>query len=172
LQAIEAFHRRVHGGKGEGKYLTDEDYKFVWDTLTGAIPSDLPNSIKYPEGLKSSLMKRIEYGNEYSLRTRLKFLHRIYWVELDAYIDVNISHFIDKIVKTRNYLTHRFEDSDSDFFEGDKLDLVNFILKSFLLIILLNQIGISIPNTHTMIRKHFKEPLEYAINSIFKNSET
>lgn len=62
IQAIESFHRRIYGGK----YLPDEDYKEVYDTLVTAIPEDVESE------LKDRLMEYLKYGNEFSLRKRLK----------------------------------------------------------------------------------------------------
>jgi len=62
IHAIESFHRRRYGGK----YLPEDDYEKVRDVLEKAIPDEVENDHK------QSLESRIIYGNEFSLRKRLK----------------------------------------------------------------------------------------------------
>jgi hypothetical protein len=64
-QALETFYSRLDGRE----YLPESDYKEVYQELVRAIP-DLPVE-GYAE-FKSSLIQRLKYINEFSLRRKLK----------------------------------------------------------------------------------------------------
>lgn len=103
IQAIEAFHRRIYGDKG--KYLSNSDYEPIRSILTTSIPTNFSDGREYPIGFRDSLKNRIRFGNEYSLRTRLKQLSNV-WDSLDPLLYENKDEFNNYIVCTRNYLTH------------------------------------------------------------------
>jgi hypothetical protein len=130
IQAVESYHRRRFGGK----YLSDEDYKEVCDTLVNAIPDSVEG------GFKDSLESRIRYGNEFSLRTRLRRLF-----DSDEYQEIlsefaeNKNAFIGKVVDTRNYLTH-YEGKEKAAI-GEELDPFIQKLKILLEICLLTELG-------------------------------
>lgn len=58
IQAIEAYHRC----KFEGKYLSDDDYKPIYEKLTEFI-----NGLFIEHSFKDALKSKLKYGNEYSL---------------------------------------------------------------------------------------------------------
>ncbi|HJH27711.1 MAG TPA: hypothetical protein C5S37_13335 [Methanophagales archaeon] len=132
IQAIESFHRRRYGGK----YLPDDDYKRVRDVLENAIPDEVENNHR------QSLESRIRYGNEFSLRTRLKEIFDKYQENLNEFIERKEA-FIGCVVDTRNYLTHYEEDPEKCVARGE--DLYHFIqkLKILLEICLLTELGFS-----------------------------
>jgi hypothetical protein len=97
VQAIEAFHRRVY----IGKYLPDTEYEPICSQLKSAIPDYIE------QDFKNSLESRLKFGNELSLRTRLKLIcnsKSASWFKYSYGKDLNKT--INKIVNTRNYLTH------------------------------------------------------------------
>jgi hypothetical protein len=61
-QAIESYHQHIYGGK----YTSEEEYRAVYDALIKAIPE------KTKDSLKARLKEYLKYGNEFSLRTRIK----------------------------------------------------------------------------------------------------
>ena len=132
IQAVESYHRRRFGGK----YLSDEDYNEVCDTLVNAIPDSVEG------GFKDSLKNRIRYGNEFSLRTRLRRLF-----DSDEYREIlsefaeNKNAFIGEMVDTRNYLTH-YEGKEKAAI-GEELDPFIQKLKILLEICLLTELGFS-----------------------------
>jgi hypothetical protein len=152
MQAIEAFHRRIYGDKGE--YLSDEDYKPIRKHLTSSIPANFPDGSDYPSGFREHLKSNIKYGNEYSLRTRLKQLSSI-WGSLDPLPGFyeNTNDFINNIVFTRNYLTHYEKAAGCRVFEGNDLISINVILKSIFLIILLTHMGIPKLDAFRIVRR-------------------
>lgn len=102
-QALETYHRR----KYDGFYMAVEKYESIEQILIQAIPVDLDNSHR------DSLKSRIKYGYEYSLRKRLELILKEVLEPYKRIIDRligNRGEFIDKVVKTRNYLTHYTED--------------------------------------------------------------
>src|ERR1700733_3937289 len=63
-QALESFHRRVHGGQ----YILSDDYSRLRETLVGTLPGDLD------ERLAGKLKSMLAFGNELSLKSRLEDL--------------------------------------------------------------------------------------------------
>lgn len=147
-QAIETYHRRVHGGK----YQSDEEYeKDLYKKLVEAIPSELDKSFK------DSLIKgKLRFANEFSLRKRLKQI-------IDPLSD-NISNFffnskkesnifISKVCDTRNYLTHYTSELESKAAEGQELYYLTRKLKQLLEICLLEQAGFNVDFIEKMVSK-------------------
>src|SRR5207244_934273 len=96
IQAIETFCRTVYGGA----YVSRDSYKRVESALVAAIPTDLPDDFR------RSLRERIRYGYEYSLRKRLRDVLNGMENETINLVCPDARTFADKIVNTRNYLTH------------------------------------------------------------------
>lgn len=188
IQGIEGFHRLIYGD--EGKYLSDDDYEPIRNTLIKAIPVVLhpqvdfwsfsvpdpngyPLNKKYPEGFREALKIRIKYGNEYSLRKRFKLLFDKFWESMDGKLDKNRNKFTEDIVLTRNYLTHYVKDSKNKgrILEGDNLISSNVVLKSFLLTALLIHIGITKPDAQRIVLKYYKGFLSSSINNLFPDEK-
>lgn len=132
IQAIESFHQRVYGGK----YLSDEDYKVVYDALVAAIPDG------FKGGLKNRLKEYLKYGNEFSLRKRLEEIFDKHQDILDKVIK-NKSAFIEKVVDTRNYLTHYDKELRERATGEEDLYRLTQKLKMCLEICLLTEVGFS-----------------------------
>lgn len=142
-QALEALHRRVFGGK----YLTDEEYEPVCQTLINSIPESLERSHR------DSLKGRIKYGHEFSQRKRIKLLLDEVWEGcLDEYIeDKNI--FINKVINTRNYLIHYDSASESQAVKGTEIFYIAEQLKIILIAHILLQLGIPKENVYRDIKR-------------------
>jgi len=132
IQAIESLHRRIHGGQ----YLPNEEYKDVYNALLSAIPDRVPTE------LKERLKEYLKYGNELSLRQRLKGVFDKYHETLNAFIE-DKKAFIQKVVDTRNYLTHYDEDLEERAASGADLYHLTQKLKLLLEICLLTELGFS-----------------------------
>lgn len=151
IQAVESYHRRIFGGE----YSSDEDYKEVYDTLANAIPDRVEG------GFKDSLKSRIRYGNEFSLRTRLRGIF-----ESDKYQEIisefieNKDAFIGAVVDTRNYLTH-YEGEEKAAI-GEEIDPFIQKLKILLEMCLLTELGFSSEE----IKKLFSRNKRYQRESI------
>ncbi|MBC7318125.1 hypothetical protein H5T57_02580 [Candidatus Bipolaricaulota bacterium] len=104
-KAIEAFHRSISDRKDR---YEPEKYKKLRDKLEDVIKKE-----NISANLRNRLIHHLEYGNQFSLRKRLKqifdiFKERSINIE-DRFIKdkyKNKDEFIDKAVNTRNYLTH------------------------------------------------------------------
>lgn len=94
-QALETYHRRIHGGE----YVSNKDYGALYEALINAIPSGLDPDFK------TSLKMRLKYHNEFSLRRRLREI-LIKCDEVTAPLVPNKESFIEDVVNTRNFLTH------------------------------------------------------------------
>lgn len=132
IQAIESFQQRVYGGK----YLLDEEYSHIYNILVNAIPAGTN------EEFKESLKSKLKYGNEFTLRKRLKNIFDKYHEILNIFIDNNRS-FIEKVIATRNYETHHDASLKEYSAHGEELYHLNQILKILLEICLLSELGFS-----------------------------
>ncbi len=113
-QALEAYHRNVYGGE----YLAKEEYEPIRAQLIDAIPDCVDDS--HRDALESTL----NYGNQYSLRTRLKQIIRKVLAEQKSDVEKlldNPTDFIHRVVETRNYLSHRDGDPNQTVIEDDEL---------------------------------------------------
>ena len=133
IQAIESFHRRRYGGE----YLADEDYKEIHDVLVNAIPCGVKNDFK------NSLENKLKYGNEFSLRKRLKEIFNEYQNEIPGLFIQNKGAFIKKVVDTRNYLTHYDKDLKERVASGIDIFHLTHELKMLLEICFLIELGFS-----------------------------
>jgi len=133
VQAIESYHRRMH----EGKYLSADDYKTVYQTLIEAIPKSPVDKDHY-----QSLKSRIYYGNEYSLRTRLKRIFKDYEDLLALLID-NKSNFINDVVNLRNYWTHYDKSLEEKVVKGQEKYILVQKLKFIIEVCFLAELGLS-----------------------------
>ena len=130
-RALESFHRQRHGGQ----YLSPEKYTPAREELVAAIPDWISGDHR------DALRTRLKYGYEYSLRKRLGDLFDAHEPVLrDVFPDTTT--FIDKIVKTRNYLTHYDEDDSQDAaIDGLELHRLATELRTLLEVCLLSEIG-------------------------------
>lgn len=97
-QAAEAFHRLTAGGSFE----SPEDYDRHYQAMVSSLPTDLPSALR--ERLKDTL----KYGNELSLRRRLRALFSERG-KLAQHVSPDPSGLINEIVRLRNALTHSTE---------------------------------------------------------------
>lgn len=149
VQAAEAFHERIYGGR----YLPDSEYKvLVFTPLVNAIPD-----IK--QDLKESLVNRLRYGNEYSLRTRLSEL-------LDKCGKIvpqllgNRKVFIDKVLATRNYLTHYDQQLYKRAAQGTNLVSITKKLRIILEVCLVTETGLDSNKARELFGRHRRIPEE------------
>ena len=130
--AIESFHRNHYNGT----YVSTEDHGRTYEALKNAIPSDLHKD--YKEKIKSSL----KYANEHSLRKRLKSILLLLGDRITAQICENKKVFVNKIVDTRNGLTHRLPTDVQAEKEGVSLYWSCFQLEWILRCSILIELGV------------------------------
>jgi len=131
IHAIEVYHRRKFGGK----YIPDRKYEDLYKKLTEVI-----NGLKVEAPFREALKSKLKYGNEYSLRKRLKELFKEYGDIFDDFVQ-DRDKFIEKIVNTRNYLTHYDQSLEEKALEGEELYYAIRQLKTILISFLLREIG-------------------------------
>lgn len=143
-QAAEVLHRRLWSGT----YVDDTHYRDIERRLIAAIPNDI--SPDFQKKLKGIL----RYGNELSLRRRLKEL--IQSIAETANIRHLDSPFINAVVDTRNYLTHYDRSSERNAKEGQELhDLYAKIILMISIVIFMKLNA----TTHLVWRKLMDHPL-------------
>lgn len=134
-QAAEAYCRRA---EPQNQYVSDAEYDAVREAFTRAIPPGLPAAFR------DSLMKKIEYMNEYSLRKRLLLLLRKH---ADAVTMFNLDdktlrdQFIADVVDTRNYLTHYDPQSAANAKQGQELRTLVVQLRFLIEVCLMSTLG-------------------------------
>lgn len=123
VQAAEAYHRRKYGDT----YLECYDYIHIEELLH----TEISKIVKTSEielwahgdvdkdnvnALKQKLMDLVSYGNEFSLRRRLKGVNQIVARENKEVVDrllENPNEFIDRVTNTRNSLAHGLDEQGS-----------------------------------------------------------
>jgi hypothetical protein len=99
-QALETYHRRMH----DGVFMPPEQYKAIQQALNRAIPQRLDSDHR------DALESRIQFGNEYPLRKRLKLILAEVLAPYKPTVDRLVyDGFVSEVVDTRNYLTHYTE---------------------------------------------------------------
>ncbi len=96
-QALEAYHRCF----GKELYASKEEYEPIRAEFEKVIPNDIDPDFK------RHLQSVIKFGYQLSLRRRLKAMFEMIPDGAKSVIAKRPAIFIDKLVETRNYLTHR-----------------------------------------------------------------
>ena len=133
IQVLETYSRSVT----ESRYVSESDYQRIAAAPSAAIPADTPND------LKQSLKNKIKYGNEYSLRKRLKKIIDSLEPDTVKLICADPARFRDRIVDTRNYLTHYTDELKDDAIRGSGLFYANLRMQLLLTILLCKEMGVS-----------------------------
>lgn len=121
-QAAEALHRAVYPNS---LYLDDVEYRaHILPQLLAGIPTTLGADHRL------SLKKRLEFGNEISLRGRLKTLCDKHAAAMGA-VTGKVRPWVDAIVDCRNHLTHN-PIGRSRSVTPDDLLKYNYVLKLLL----------------------------------------
>jgi hypothetical protein len=137
-QAAEAFHRRFHP---PGTFMDPAEFEAtVLPSLQAALPESLDPSFR------NSLMRRLEFANEHSLRHRLKELFVEHSDALTALVR-KPKQFYSPIADHRNEFTHfpveRLSTRRRPLFDSERVLLFNFILRLLLEACFLRSMGFS-----------------------------
>lgn len=139
--ATESFHRHFH----EGKYLNEGRYKEVYESLLAATPDQIDRD------LRERLKYMLKFGNEFSLRKRLKKLYEKHEDKFSTFIE-NGDAFVENVVRNRNRLVHPEEEGESTgIVNADELYYLTEKIKMFLEICLLKEVGFSDENIDSLI---------------------
>lgn len=126
IQALEAYHRRAIGNLEVPK---EEHERRIEELLSVA-----------PNNHRSWLEQKLKYSNEPSLRKRLKEIFSRQ-PEGTHSVDGSMNSFIQKVVTTRNYLTHYDKSLKNQAAGGEELHRIVQKLKSLLETCFLHEIG-------------------------------
>jgi len=135
-QAAEGFHRRFY----KGNYIDQEQFeKVVFEPLKSAIPDGIDSSFR------QSLINRLRFANEYSLRRRIKDMVVDHERALAVIVN-NPKKFVDLIVDHRNDFTHHPMDpeelqADADY--SRHLLQYNYVLRILMELCFLKVMGFS-----------------------------
>lgn len=135
IQAAETFHRNMR----KGKYTSKGAFEKICQVLKKAIPEEVCGEFR------ESLESRISFGNEYSLRTRIKLLFMELEDETRQLLTQDVKALVGKIVATRNYFTHYTSSLKKKALSGDELHYANQKLRVLLIVLLLKEVGLSEP---------------------------
>jgi ApeA N-terminal domain 1/Apea-like HEPN len=138
-QSLETFHRRMLFGD----YLPTNTYQAIRDVLVRAIPQGTADD------LRSALKTKLEYGNEYSLRRRLKELRDSLDPDVREHV-VPDPTFLGRVVDERNYLTHYPTDGEASM-SGTELFYASMRLQALMYVLLLQELDLRGPEVVTAL---------------------
>lgn len=147
-QALEAFHRNVVGGE----YLPSEDFEPIRLAMVNAIPQGMNRDHR------SAIESRLKYGNELSLRTRIRKL--LEGVSDDALniLQINRKVFVRDVVDARNDFTHWVHEREKSRPNGPHLANLLSSLLALTQLIVLKHLGI---DEDLVVRRMQESPWRY-----------
>jgi hypothetical protein len=145
VQALEAYHCRIT----TNQEMALEEYNQRIYTILGAVPRE------YRKWLRNELI----YSNEPSLRKRLKDIYKTFSLTLDS-LNTNKKSFINKVVNTRNYLTHYDVDLERKSAKNTELFVITEKLRIIVEMCLMKEIGFSLKEINHLICKHYQKRLK------------
>jgi hypothetical protein len=120
--------------------IPSDDYKEITSRMLAAIPPNTPKMVR--DKLKTTLL----YANEPSLRQRLK---RLYDELADEFGEMPLRmkrNDVNRLVDTRNYLTHYPEELKASAVPADELPAKAHQLTLLTIVLILRRLGFSADN--------------------------
>lgn len=120
-RALEAYHRRMHGGR----YLHEDVYRSKKRPVIDAIQQSFDTNDPSEKNIQDKLLSVTGQANEYSFRRRLESIcYEVLYDYSDFLYDVvgDLDKFIRTVVANRNELTHVLEEPSSLSIEPDRWD--------------------------------------------------
>lgn len=144
--ALESFHSHVFNSK----YFNEELKKSIIKKIDAECLANIPSDIK------KKIIQKLQYINEFSLRSRLKDLFgKFNYCEFTFFR--NEKEFIEKIVAIRNFLIHYDKKLKSKIPNDEEFFYIIQKLKVLLEVCLLGEIGFSKEETNRFIlRNHWR----------------
>jgi hypothetical protein len=146
-QALESFHRRTR----DGIYVPKEDYAKIREALALVIPAGTT-----PE-FKEKLLSALAFGNELSLRTRIRQLFE--GIDSQHAIDLTgypkLQDFIALFTGVRNYLTH-YDERHRPAIIDNIVDMYNLNrrLRAILTLMLFKYLGMNEDRLFLPLKSH------------------
>jgi hypothetical protein len=141
-QALETFHRRTMAGTFMDQEIYDRD---IFPILIGAIPNSLSKDHR------TSLKSRLRFGNEVSLRRRIRELIRRHLASLQELFELTPA-VGDEIVDMRNSLTHLPLGVSYESIDIPNLAFLASICSRLLEFLLLEVLGFSAEQVLNLVR--------------------
>lgn len=138
VQALETFHRRLNPNK---KLMDDNEYEKLSTTLRSLCPKNY----------LSWLDNKIKYGNEVSLRNRLKDISRDIKKITGYEVEKKI---IGRITDTRNYYTHYNKSLEEKISRGEELHNLCENMEAMFQLLLLRFLGFDESEIKELIMKY------------------
>jgi hypothetical protein len=140
IQAIESYHQRMC----KGIYLPRTEYRPIRESLINAIPKSVTGYHK------ESLESKINFGNHFTLQSRLDEIFEKY-NDIFGLVIEDKENFIKNVKNTRNFFTHYSKSLEKKAKDGDELvnltDQIKFVLEVCLLV----EIGFSLEKIKNLI---------------------
>ncbi|HEY8012052.1 MAG TPA: HEPN domain-containing protein [Rudaea sp.] len=131
-QALETFHRNVHGGG----YMTRKEYRPIEKMIIDSIPQNMD------AGISDSIKERLRHAYEFTFRARLEMLLTKFSDELLKSLDVDRGTFPSEVSKARNEFTHWDAETNAPRLSGADLSNLVSKLKAFTRLVLLSHLGV------------------------------
>lgn len=132
VQALESWLRQSDGGL----YMDQAEY----DNRVIKIKELIGES--FDSDLAASLKSRVKYGNEFSLRKRLRNSIEALPEDVVSTLPIKpISNFVNQVVDTRNYFTHWTDELRQLALSGRDLYGATAVLKVLCVILVLQELG-------------------------------
>lgn len=145
VQALEAYHRRAISNEE----LPKERHKERLTSILNAAPLEH----------KKWLKEKLAYRNEPSLRSRIKYLCDMFSTTVKTLIP-DTRYFINKVVDTRNYMTHYDLNLKDKRAEGKELFIITEKLRIMIEMCLMKEIGFNLDEISNLICKRYQDRLK------------
>lgn len=139
-QALESLHRRTTNER----LMSEEAYNALCSTLENACPTE------HLEWLKGKL----KYGNEISFRKRIKQTIEPFQELIGEKKSIN--NLINKILITRNYMTHYDIGIENQSANFEELMIVNMKIELILIVNILSLVGFTSDEINAIITRNWK----------------
>ena len=140
IQALETFHSRYFCTT----YFSPKQYPDIAKQMIDNIPKKKPRGISAEKftAFKQRMVSAITYGNESSLRTKLKDLFNTLDDDITSLLTDDVNAFANIIVNTRNYFTHFPKELEDKALQGQDIYFGYRKLKVLLTIYIFKVLGI------------------------------
>jgi hypothetical protein len=145
VQALESYHQRAY----DGRYMAKSDYKQVKNEIISNIPE------KVVGDHRESIKTKIDFGNNYSLKSRLDEIYDDYSEILDLVIN-DKNTFIKDVRDTRNFFTHFSKSLEKKAKSDDELINLTDQIRCTLEVCLLAELGMSLNKIKDIIVRNEK----------------
>lgn len=148
-QALESFHRKTR----EGFYISKDQYEKIRKNLVSVLPLEIP------QHFRDKLLSTFAYGNELSLKTRLRELMGSIDPQNAADLAGNpdLEEFIKLLAKIRNYLTH-YDENNRPAIIDNVVEMFNLNqrLRAILVLLLFKYLGLHENRLFLPIKSHLR----------------